>query len=61
MIELFCRTFLVALFVFYAGMVVALLGRGVQKGLRSRPKKARKAVAPKGVGALEFSPQTHQN
>ncbi len=61
MIELFCRMFLLALFVFYAGMVVALLGRGVQKGMRIRLKKARRARSPKGVRALAFSPQTHRN
>ncbi len=61
MIELLCRMFLLALFVFYTGMVVALLGRGVQKGMRNRLKKARRARAPKGVPALALSPQTHRN
>ncbi len=61
MIEFFCRMFLLALFVFYAGLVVALLGRGVQKGLHNRLKKARRASAPKDIRALTLSPQTHRH
>ncbi len=62
LIDLFCRMFLLALFVFYSAMVVALLSQGVQSVLRRRlNKQTRKATTPKALQPLAFSHQTQRN
>jgi hypothetical protein len=61
MIELFCRTFLIAFLFLYSALILVLVGWGVRKALQLLLKRARVFEATKRFRELALSPQTHRN